>query len=53
MNALRQAAVPVEAHFYQAGPHGTALSPGDPLLGQWPALMINWLEAIGMIASPR
>jgi acetyl esterase/lipase len=53
LNALRQAGVPVEAHFYQAGPHGTALSPGDPLLGQWPELMIRWLEESGVIAGQR
>ncbi len=50
MNALRNAGVPVEAHFYQVGPHGTSLSPGDPQLGQWPDLMIRWLEAGGFIA---
>lgn len=45
--ALNRAGVPVEAHFYQVGPHGTGLSPGDPQLGQWPELMIRWLEAEG------
>jgi acetyl esterase/lipase len=52
MNALRGAGVPVEAHFYQVGPHGTSMSPGDPELGQWPDLMIGWLEAGGFIARP-
>lgn len=49
LNALRQAGVPVEAHFYQAGPHGTSMSPGDPQLGQWPALMIRWMKQGGWI----
>jgi acetyl esterase/lipase len=49
MNSLRGAGVPVEAHFYQVGPHGTTLSPGDPQLGQWPELMIKWLATSGII----
>jgi acetyl esterase/lipase len=52
MNALRNAGVPVEAHFYQVGPHGTGMSPGDPQLGQWPELMIRWLETGGFIVAP-
>ncbi len=44
LNALRAANRPVEAHFYQAGPHGSSLSPGDPQLGQWPELMVHWLK---------
>ncbi len=44
LNALRGAGVAVEAHFYQDGPHGTSMSPGDPQLGQWPGLMVNWLN---------
>jgi hypothetical protein len=49
MNSLRGAGVPVEAHFYQVGPHGTTMSPGDPQLGQWPDLMIKWLATSGII----
>lgn len=51
MNSLRTAAVPVEAHFYQVGPHGTTLSPGDPQLGQWPELMIKWLRGSGLTGA--
>lgn len=51
LNALRGAGVPVEAHFYQVGPHGTSMSPGDPELGQWPGLMIAWLQAGGFVAK--
>lgn len=47
LSALNQAGVSVEAHFYQVGPHGTGLAPGDPQLGQWPELMIRWLEGAG------
>lgn len=44
LNSLRGAGVAVEAHFYQVGPHGTSMSPGDPQLGQWPLLMVNWMN---------
>ena len=44
LNGLRAAGVPVEAHWYQDGPHGTSMSPGDPQLGQWPGLMVEWLR---------
>ena len=44
LSSLRSAGVPVEAHFYQVGPHGTSMSPGDPQLGQWPGLMVHWLN---------
>lgn len=52
MNSLRKAGVPVEAHFYQVGPHGTTMSPGDPQLGQWPDLMIKWMKVSGFLSSP-
>lgn len=50
-NALRQAGVSAEAHFFQVGPHGTTMSPGDPQLGQWPELMIKWLKVGGFLTS--
>jgi acetyl esterase/lipase len=49
LNALRGAGVPVEAHFYQYGPHGTSMSLGDPQLGQWPGLMVKWLKTGGWL----
>lgn len=51
LTALRGAGIPVEAHVNQVGPHGTALSPGDPLLGQWPEQMVQWLRAGGFLNS--
>jgi acetyl esterase/lipase len=51
MNALRGAGIPVEAHFYQVGPHGTGMSPGDPQLGQWPELMILWMRSSGFLGK--
>lgn len=49
LNGLRASGIPVEAHWYQDGPHGTSLSPGDPQLGQWPELMLNWLRTLSLI----
>ena len=51
LNSLRGAGVPVEAHFYQVGPHGTSMSPGDPLLGEWPGLMVKWLQVGGFLSK--
>jgi acetyl esterase/lipase len=48
-NALRAAGIPTEVHFYNYGEHGTSMSPGDPLLGEWPELMINWLKTSGFL----
>lgn len=51
LNSLRGAGVPVEAHFYQVGPHGTSMSLGDPLLGEWPELMVKWMQVGGLLAA--
>jgi acetyl esterase/lipase len=48
-NALRAAKIPTEVHFYNYGEHGTSMSPGDPLLGEWPELMITWLKTSGFL----
>jgi acetyl esterase/lipase len=48
-NAMRAAGRPVEAHWYQNGPHGTSMSLGDPQLGQWPGLMVKWLKTAGWL----
>ena len=52
-NALRAAGVPTEVHFYNYGEHGTSMSPGDPLLGEWPELMISWLKAGGFLSDKK
>ncbi len=36
---LYRAGVPVEAHFFQNGIHGTGFALGDPVLGQWTNLL--------------
>ncbi|HTB64146.1 MAG TPA: alpha/beta hydrolase [Opitutales bacterium] len=52
-NALRAANIPTEVHFYNYGEHGTSMSPGDPLLGEWPELMISWLKASGLLEDQK
>jgi len=46
--------VPVEAHFFQNGIHGTGFGLGDPVLGQWPVLLDQWIRTNGLLTSqPR
>jgi acetyl esterase/lipase len=48
---LFRAGVPVEAHFFQNGIHGTGFALGDPVLGQWTNLLHNWLKAAGFLTN--
>ena len=48
---LYRSRVPVEAHFFQNGIHGTGFAVGDPVLGEWPNLMHNWMAAGGYLTS--
>ncbi len=47
--ALHKAQVPAELHIFQKGPHGVGLDLGDPSLGEWPKLLINWLRGLGLL----
>jgi acetyl esterase/lipase len=47
--ALHKAKVPAELHIFQNGPHGVGLDLGDPALGEWPKLLINWLRGLGLL----
>ena len=47
--ALHKNHVPAELHIFQKGPHGVGLDLGDPALGEWPSLLINWLRGLGML----
>jgi acetyl esterase/lipase len=51
--ALVKAGVPVEAHIFAHGSHGTGLGAGDPALDQWPALLEIWLTAQGLIQTVK
>jgi predicted esterase len=44
---LYRANVPVEAHFFRNGIHGTGFAIGDPILGEWTNLLHNWMTAGG------
>jgi acetyl esterase/lipase len=47
--ALHAAHVPAEIHVFQKGPHGVGLDLGDPVLGQWPTLLANWMRQRGLL----
>lgn len=49
--SLFQAGVPVEAHFFRNGEHGSGFAIGDPILGEWPALMYNWMVVGGFLTD--
>jgi acetyl esterase/lipase len=52
--SLVRARVPVETHFFVNGEHGVGFAEGDPVLGEWPNLMFNWMRAGGFLtAGPR
>ena len=48
---LFRARVPVEAHFFQKGDHGSGFAIGDPVLGVWPKLLHTWLIAGGFLTD--
>ncbi|MEI9944929.1 MAG: alpha/beta hydrolase [Chitinophagaceae bacterium] len=48
---LYRAGVPVEAHFFRNGIHGTGFAVGDPVLGEWTNLLHNWLAVGGYLTS--
>ena len=50
-DALLDAGVPAEFHVFAAGGHGLGLAPGDPDLGQWPQLLLNWLRRLGLLQA--
>jgi acetyl esterase/lipase len=49
--ALRKAGVPAEMHIFEKGPHGVGLDLDDPVLGEWPTLLANWLRGRGLLQS--
>jgi acetyl esterase/lipase len=49
--ALHKAGVPAELHIFQKGNHGVGLALGDPALGVWPTLLINWLRGLGLLET--
>jgi acetyl esterase/lipase len=51
--ALRKAGVPAELHVFAHGPHGVGLDLGDPVLGEWPKLLADWMRARGLLEKPE
>lgn len=51
--ALRKAGVPAEMHIFEKGPHGVGLDLDDPLLGEWPTLLANWMRSSGLLQSQK
>lgn len=51
--SLRKAGVPAEMHIFEKGPHGVGLDLGDPALGEWPALLANWMRSWGLLQNQK
>ncbi|MDG2071931.1 MAG: alpha/beta hydrolase [Pseudomonadales bacterium] len=49
--ALLDNGVQAEMHILGRGAHGTGMALGDPGLGQWPALLAQWLRTRGFLTS--
>jgi len=49
--SLFNANIPVEAHFFQNGEHGSGFAIGDPILGEWTKLMHNWMATGGFLTD--
>lgn len=49
--ALRAHAVPVETHYYERGAHGFGFAPDLGTTSDWPARMVEWLQAGGFIRA--
>jgi acetyl esterase/lipase len=47
--ALSAANVPAELHIFAEGRHGLGLALSDPMLGEWPVLLANWLRSRKLI----
>lgn len=50
--ALDDAGVPAEIHFFAKGGHAFGLRPYPHPVSAWPALVENWLLAIGITTTP-
>jgi len=40
-----------EAHFFAFGEHGVGFALGDPILGQWPSLLLSWMRTNGLLTD--
>lgn len=46
--ALLKHGVKASMHVFDHGGHGYGMGPKDPVLNQWPAMAVKWLESQGM-----
>ncbi len=46
--ALLKHGVKASLHVFDHGGHGYGMGPKDPVLNQWPAMAVKWLESLGM-----
>jgi acetyl esterase/lipase len=53
LTALRKKGVPTEVHFFEKGPHGVGFAQGDPVLGEYPNLLFNWLRLKGFLTGEK
>ncbi|MEW5981661.1 MAG: alpha/beta hydrolase [Acidobacteriota bacterium] len=49
LQALRRAGVPVEAHFFEKGPHGFGVGPSLGTTSGWVDRWIDWMRARGWL----
>lgn len=45
--ALKRNKVPASMHIFDHGGHGFGMAPADPMLSQWPALVVQWMQQLG------
>jgi acetyl esterase/lipase len=50
---LRKKGVPAEVHFFEKGPHGVGFAQGDPVLGEYPNLLFNWMRLKGFLTGEK
>jgi acetyl esterase/lipase len=51
--AMVKAGVPIEAHLFATGAHGSGLGKGDEALDQWTTLLEVWLREQGLLTSKQ
>jgi acetyl esterase/lipase len=50
---LRKKGVPAEIHIFEKGPHGVGFAQGDPVLGEYPNLLFNWMRLKGFLTGEK
>ena len=51
--ALLDNQVSAEMHVFGSGKHGSGLAPGDPSMGQWSMLLVNWLRTSSFLTDKQ